>query len=233
MLEYLIYKCAVTLRHTIDCSTALTYFFHLQLYLIFCKLHMFSIKPIMDTLFFFIIFMSHYIKLSSINFYLSGICYELQFIFPDVCTAQCDPFVVRTLTGCKHLYNMPIVRKALLTAKHLCHTVATFLLISHDNMLFVILLVSGFLALHCLGELVSPNCVNLCNWCKIIICFPAFLSLDSYSYTLLSYKADHFFQSSQILMPDALLGLQTLYLQELFAAYLISYDWLFPLKSAL
>ena len=210
MLEHLIYKCAVTLRHTIDCSTALTYFFHLQPYLIFCKLHMFPIKLIMDTLSFFVIFMSHYIKLFSINFYLSGICYELQFIFPNVYTAQCDLFVVRTLTGCKHLYNMPIVRKALSTAKHLCHTVATFLLISHDNMLFVILLVSGFLALHCLGELISLwTCVTGARSSYAPLLFSPWILTATLYWAI---RQIIFFQSSQILMPDALLGLQTLYL---------------------
>lgn len=132
--------------------------------------------------------MSHHIKPSSVDSYLSGICYELQSVFPDVRTVRRDPLVVRTLTGCKRLaalYNTPVRREAPLTVAHLQRAVAHFPPTSHDNRLFVSLFVSGFLALHRLGELVSPDNADLRTWRKVILRSSTFLSADRYGVHIL------------------------------------------------
>ena len=174
MLQHLIHKHAIALGHTIDRFTALTYFSHLQSYFTFCKIHVFPVALTPDTLSFYTIFMSHHIKPSSVDSYLSGICHKLQSVWPDICAVCCDLLMVRTLAGCKCLYNTPVRRKALLIVDHLQRAIAHFSPTSHDNQLFISLLVSGFFALHRLREFVSPNNAALRNWQKVVVCFFAF-----------------------------------------------------------
>ena len=232
-LARLVHERAIALGHAVDRSTALSYSSHLQSYLTFCKLHAFPVEPTPDTLSFYTVFMSHHIKPSSVDSYLSGICHELQSVFPTVRSARRDPLVVRTLAGCKRLYNTPVRRKAPLTVGHLTRALAFFPPTSHDNLLFLALLGSGFFALHRLGELVSPDSAGLRVWRKVILRSSAFVTADAYGYTLPGHKADRFYAGSQILVSADLPTLPGFQPRALFGAYLASRDRLFPLEPAL
>src|SRR5882724_6999359 len=82
--EWLLCERAITLGHALDNSTTQTYSSHLQSYLTFCKIHQIPINPSTDTLSFYVVFMAHHIKPTSMSQYLSGIVSSLEPHFPNV-----------------------------------------------------------------------------------------------------------------------------------------------------
>lgn len=103
---------------------------------------------------------------------------------------------------------------------------------SHDNRLFRILVLSAFLGLHRLGELVWPDDTDLQSWRKVIRRASVSHSTTSYAYTLPGHKADRIFAGSQVLIHDehAPPGLAP---AAEFRRYLDGRDTLFPLHPAL
>jgi hypothetical protein len=63
--------------------------------------------------------MSSFIKPSSVNSYLSGICRQLKPFFPDVRKNRKSLLVSRTLTGCMRHYGTPTTRKEPLASSDL------------------------------------------------------------------------------------------------------------------
>jgi len=82
--ECLFRKQAIALGHTLSNSTTHTYSSHLLSYLTFCKLHQFPLDLTADTLSFYVVFMAHHMKPTSISQYLSGIVSSLEPHFPNV-----------------------------------------------------------------------------------------------------------------------------------------------------
>jgi len=102
-----------------ECSTAHTYTSATSSYITFCDLHHFPTKPTMKRLCFYIIYMSHSIKPTSIKSYLSGICTELEPFYPDVHSIHSSKLINHTLAGCTKLYGSPAKRKRALTESDL------------------------------------------------------------------------------------------------------------------
>ncbi len=92
-----------------------TYAATLQAYSDFCDLHHFPLCPTTDTLSFFVVYMSHRIKPSSVKSYLSGICVELEPMWPDIHSIRTSPLVTKLLMGCHKLFRTPTSQKRALT----------------------------------------------------------------------------------------------------------------------
>ncbi|KAF9011025.1 hypothetical protein BDZ89DRAFT_1167599 [Hymenopellis radicata] len=98
--------------------------------------------------------MSFEIDPKSVGTYLSGICNKLEDFFPDVRAARKSRLVAQTLAGCKRWRGKPVQRKQPLSRAHLqrasVHLSASS---THDDVLFVAMLYTGFGALLRLGEI--------------------------------------------------------------------------------
>src|SRR5258708_22443365 len=68
-------------------------------------------QPTVERLCFYIIYMSHFIKPTSVKSYLSGICAELKPFYPDVRSIHASKLINHTLTRCTKLYGLPAKRK--------------------------------------------------------------------------------------------------------------------------
>ncbi|KIP09229.1 hypothetical protein PHLGIDRAFT_67814, partial [Phlebiopsis gigantea 11061_1 CR5-6] len=231
-LERLIHARAVALGHAIDRSTSISYTSHLQSYLSFCKIHAFPIDPTPDTLSFYVVYMSHHIKPSSVETYLSGICHQLERLFPDVRAARRHPLVVRSLAGCKRMLNTPTRRRLPLETDQLRAALRDSALATHGDLLFRAMLLSGFFGLHRLGELTDSDDPARRDDRKLIRRASVVRDARSYGYLLPGHKADRFFDGSRVLiLDDNAPG--DLRPTGFFSAYLASRDALFPLLSPL
>jgi hypothetical protein len=91
--DRLIHEPSISLGLAIDESTQRTYSSALNSFLNFCKTHNFPVDPTAETLSFYTVYMSYFIKPSSVDSYLSGICNQLEHTFPDVRQSRCSPLV--------------------------------------------------------------------------------------------------------------------------------------------
>ena len=145
--------------------------------------------------------MSHHIEPHSVSSYLSGICQQLEPYFENVCSSQHSPLVERTMKGCLCLYSSPTIRKRvlalfdlILVLSALAHSTA------HDHLLFKAILLMGFFALMCLGELTFSYTKKLRNWRKVKKCSSVIVSADQYEFHLPSHKANCFFEGNRIIV---------------------------------
>ena len=123
----------------------------------FFKIHHLSIDPTPGTLSIYITYQSHFISLSSVDSYLSGICNQLEPFYPDVWKHQGSVLVKQTLKGMWHSQNIVVEQKGPLTVHDLTYAHDQLVAMSHlDDLLFNAQLNSGFCGLLQLGELVSP-----------------------------------------------------------------------------
>ena len=229
--EHLTRERSLALGQAIDTSTWKNYGSALNSYLSFVRMHNFPIEPTPDTLSFFTVYMCHHINPSSVDTYLSGICQQLEPYFPSVREARKSMLCKRTLIGCKRLRGVPTKRKRALSMDDLRHVVAHYSNSrSHDDLLFVSQLLTGFFALMRLGELVVPDDSSILDHRKITSRTSVSLSNSDYHFFLPSHKADKFFEGNTIIIQhhnttvDPLLH---------FKAYLSSRDHLFPFSPDL
>jgi hypothetical protein len=99
-MERLVNERSISLGYSLDASSFGAYTSALNSYITFCNLHNLPIDPTPDTLSFFVVFLSTYIKPDSVNSYLSGICRQLEAFFPDVRLHRRSLLVSRTMAGC-------------------------------------------------------------------------------------------------------------------------------------
>ena len=189
LLSRLLHECAVTMGMALECLSITAYNSHLNSYLMFCHIHNCPIYPSVDTLSFFVVFMSAHICLDSVAVYLTGVCNHLAHEFPKVHQHCASPIVKHTLAGCLWCaHQQPICRPPVaLTHIHDAVHAAT-LDSSHDDLLFTTLLATGFHMLMCLSELVWPNSIQLQSHRKVILCHSFICDNDSYCFTLPTYK---------------------------------------------
>src|SRR6266436_1816658 len=133
----------LVLGAALEQSTAHTYSSAASSYITFCDLHHFPTEPTVERLCFYIVYMSHFIKPTSVKSYLSGICAELKPFYPDVRSIRSSHLINHTLTGCTKLYGSPAKRKRALTESDLLIIRSTPHRTTHDDLLFnTIVLVS-------------------------------------------------------------------------------------------
>lgn len=230
-LEKLQHERAIALGQAIGNRTWNNYGSALNSYLNFIHMHNFPVEPSPDTLSFFVVFMSSHIKPASVDTYLSGICNQLEPYFPNVRNARKTPLVHRTLEGCKRLKGTATVRKRALSVDDISMVANTLTASSsHDDVLFVTQLLTGFYALLRLGELTFPDSKNLQDNRKVISRASLKIEENIFSFFLPGHKADKFFEGNTILLKknsdvsdphNALLR------------YITSRDRLFPYSSPL
>ena len=229
--ERLLHERSLAMGQSIDISTWKNYGSALNSYLTFVRIHNFPVEPTPDTLSFFIVFMCHHIKPDSVDTYLSGICHQLEPYFPSVRSIRNSMICKRTLAGCKRLRGTPTKRKRALTKDDLHRVVSHYSdSMSHDDLLFVSLLLTGFFALMRLGELTIPDDKTLIDHRKITSRTSVSVSNDDYRFFLPSHKADRTFEGNTIIIQHHEITIDPLFH---FKRYLSSRDRLFPFSSDL
>ena len=231
--ERLQHERSLALGQAIDTSTWKNYGSALNSYLTFVRIHDLPVEPTPDTLSYFIVFMSHHIKPKSVDTYLSGICQQLEPYFPSVRTARMSMLCKRTLTGCKRLRGVPTVRKRALTMDDL-HLVTRFYSNSnsHDDLLFVSQLLTGFFGLMRLGELTTPDDHSIFDHRKITSRTSVSLSNEDYRFFLPGHKADKFFEGNTVIIKHSVTSTSINPVPH-FKKFLSSRDRLFPFSSDL
>ena len=228
--ERLVCERAIALGHAIDYSTKLSYNSGTNSYLTFCHLHHKPVDPTPETMSFFTVYMCHHFNPKSVDNYLSRICNNLEGFFPHIRTVRNSSLVSRTLAGCKHLYGCPTSRKRAMTWEDLllvCEALSRTP--SHDDKLFLTLLLTGFKALLRLGELVWPDRVDLRSYRKLSIRNSVQWHDNTYSFHLPNSKTDCIFEGNRIVVHDRTSPTPL----PLFIAYLQSRDSLFPHRTEL
>ncbi|KAF9543879.1 hypothetical protein CPC08DRAFT_603875, partial [Agrocybe pediades] len=166
--------------------------------------HNLPIEPSEDTFSFFVVYMSHHISPRSVNSYLSGISQQLEPYFPNVRQIRTSKLVSRTLRGCMRLKGTPTRRKSPLHIDDLGTVIRAFAIRpSHDDLLFVAMLLTGFFGLMRLGELTVPDDVSLRNPKKIIHRNSLSISDNNYQFLLPSHKADRYFEGNRIIITSS------------------------------
>jgi hypothetical protein len=82
--ERLVHECVIAWGMALERSSILSYSSALQSYLSFCSAHDFPPDPTPDTLSFYTVYISHFLKPNTVKSYLSGICSQLESTYPDV-----------------------------------------------------------------------------------------------------------------------------------------------------
>jgi len=125
------------------------------------------VEPSLKTLSFFTVYMCHHINPHSINTYLSSIVQQLENTFLMVREAHNSIIVCCTLQGCMQMKGKAAVHKCALSLDDL-HLVINHYQhsTSHNDLLFVAMLTTGFFGLMRLGELAFLNEKTLQNWKK-------------------------------------------------------------------
>ncbi|KAF8234500.1 hypothetical protein L208DRAFT_1548935 [Tricholoma matsutake] len=170
-MDHLIHERAIVLGLSIDESSNLTYTSALNSYITFCRLHHFPIEPTEETLSFFAVYTSTFIKPNSVNSYLSGVVNQLEPFFPDVRTHQNSNLVKHTMVGCCCCFGSPVKCKQLLSKSDLRVVIKKLgMLQSHDERLFLAILLTSFHGLMHLGELCFPDRITSRNYRKVSLC---------------------------------------------------------------
>ena len=229
--ERLQHQRAIALGHSIDATTARNYSSALNSYLNFVKNHQFDVEPTTDTLSFYTVYLSHYLKPDSVDTYLSGICQQLEPFFPNVRDNRKAILVRRTLDGCKRLRAIATTRKQALTIDNLNTVIEHYSTSSHhDDLLFVAQLIVGFFALMRLGELTFPDNKTIQNPAKLSKRTSVVSKTQSFQFFLPGHKADRFFEGNNIVLMNSSDNIDIF---RHFANYLNSRDRLHPFSSPL
>ena len=200
-MERLINERSISLGFSLDTSSFGTYTSALNSYLTFCNIHKLPMEPTPDTLSFYIVFLSSFIKPDSVNTYLSGICQQLEPFFPDVRRNRKSMLVSRTMTGCMRRFGSLVNWKTPLSHANLLFVIDSMVSRpSHDDLLFLAILLTAFYALMRLGELVFPDKKALRNYRKISLRHSVSILPTRYSFFLPSNKGDRFFEGNTIVV---------------------------------
>src|ERR1700748_928399 len=104
-LHRLLRERNIALGSSVSPSTAQAYRHALRSWDEFIRIHSFPFRPSATSMSYYITWLSDSISPRSVNAYLSGIFHHLEPLFPGIREIRSQPLVVRTLKGCKRLYN--------------------------------------------------------------------------------------------------------------------------------
>jgi hypothetical protein len=229
--ERFLHERAIAIGFAIDKSTAKSYGSALNSYLTFVQIHNLPAEPTEETLSFYTVFMCHHIKPDSVDSYLSGIIHQLEPYFPNVREIRNSYLVTRTLRGCKRMMGSAIKRKRALTLDDLQRVIDFYSTsTTHDDLLFVSMLLTGFFALMRLGELSFPNDKSIQDWRKVTKRSSVTINPDQYEFFMPGHKADRYFEGNRIIVRKEQFRHNPLHH---FQTYISSRDRLFPLASPL
>ena len=184
----------LALANSVDSSTQQTYRLALNSWLAFVELHHFPLEPTLETLSYFIVYMSHHINPHSVKAYLSGLVQQLEPDYPTIRELRSSWHITKVMRGCLKMNTKAVARKATLSLRFvrdkLQHSP------SHNNFLFMALLATGFHGLLWLGELTFPNNSSIRDWRKVVRRHSLILRQHEYEFLLPAHKADHFFEGN-------------------------------------
>ena len=231
-MDRLLRERAIALGNTIEPATLRTYNSALTSYLTFIRAHNLPTSPTEDTLSFYVVYMSHHISPRSVTTYLSGIVQQLEPFYPLIREIRNSKLVQRTLQGCLKSCSQPTRRKRALSISDLSTVLQHFSSIptSHDDLLFMSMLLTGFFSLMRLGEMAFPDDKKIQDWRKISRRRTVIVQNNTYSFQLPFHKADRFFNGNTILVTRSESIIDPVHH---FTAYLTSRDSLMPFHSAL
>ena len=159
--ERLLHERAIALGQAINVSTWKNYGSALNSYLTFVCIHNLPVEPTADSISFFTVFMCHHIKPNSVNTYLLGIFQQLKPYYPSVRE-------IRKSIICKRARGTPTNQKRALTLHNLQVVIDYYAIsTSHDDLLSLSLLLTGFFTLMRLGKLTIPYDKSLFDHRKI------------------------------------------------------------------
>ncbi|KAF8585598.1 hypothetical protein K439DRAFT_1255550, partial [Ramaria rubella] len=158
-------------------------------------------EPTIDILSFYIVYMSHHIKPQSVGSYLSGICNLLEPHFPNVHELRKHQLVVHTLNGMKKLRGAhPPARKWPISDSDLLCLLDHYASPSYDNLLFIMMLLTGFHALLRTAEFTQPESLSKQDSRKCVLWHSLSFQLDHFSFLLPYHKADRFFEGNIVMV---------------------------------
>ncbi|KAI0054896.1 hypothetical protein BV25DRAFT_1769720, partial [Artomyces pyxidatus] len=192
--------------------------------------HDFPITPTPDTLSFYCVYMCHHIQPRSVASYLSGICNQLQHLFPNIREVRKSSIVAGTLAGCIKLLSEPTHRKQPLSLDDIASLIAFYPRPSHDDCLFLAIALCGFFALHRLGELTDSDDLDLRNSRKRIRRSSVAVGPSFFEYELRTHKADRQYEGNLVIIAHRAEGPDP---HQVFTQYLSSRDSRFPYLPAL
>jgi len=199
-LHRLLKERNIALGSSISLATTITYRHALRSWDEFIRLHNFPLCPSATSLSYFIAWLSTFISPRSVSSYLSGIFHHLEPSFPDVRQLRSHSLVLRTLKGVKRLHNRPVRRKDPLATSDLARVVGSYSSPSHDDLLFISILLTGFFSLQRLGELVQLDKLSLRDSRKAALRSSVCFCWDLFEYILPASKADAFFDGNKIVV---------------------------------
>jgi len=230
-MERLVNERSISLGYSLDTSSFGAYTSALNAYLTFCNIHNLPVDPTQDTLSFFVVFLSSYIKPDSVNSYLSGICRQLEPFFPEIRRNRNSMLVSRTMTGCMRRFGSAVDRKSPLSHANLLFVLDSMVSApSHDELLFAAIILTAFYALMRLGELVFPDKRDHRNYRKLSLRHSVSVLPSQYSFFLPYHKGDRFFEGNTIVVQKNETPTNPYHH---FLAYLASRDSRFPLHPEL
>ncbi|EJD54802.1 hypothetical protein AURDEDRAFT_36689, partial [Auricularia subglabra TFB-10046 SS5] len=162
--------------------------------------HSLPVEPTPDTLSMYITYESHYINAKSVKSYLSGIVNSLEGLYPDVRASRNAALVRNTLGGCLKMSSHVTQRKSPLTRSDVGRMIARYENGSHDDLLFLAILVTGFNGLNRLGELVWPDSTSLQDYRKVVNFTSLRRTPDFFSFFLPGHKGNRFFNGNTVLI---------------------------------
>ena len=223
---------AMALANSVEASTKQAYGSALNSWLAFVELHHFPFEPNLETLSYFIVYMSHYINPRSVKCYLSGLVQQLEPDYPAIRELRSSRIISKVMRGCLKTNTKAITRKNALTLDDLQYITDKFGPHStHDNNLFLALVATGFHGLLRLGELTFPDNSAIRDWRKVIRRNSLILREHEFEFLLPAHKADRFFEGNRVIIrafsPTIFDPVP------IFSRYLSSRDNLFPLASPL
>ena len=231
-LDTFLRERSLALANSVDLSTRRTYSSALNSWIAFTNLHDFPFEPTIDTLSFFIVFMSHHISPRSVKSYLSGIVQQLEPDFPSIKEIRVSPLIAKVMKGCLKTKSKPIRRKDPLSVEDLRLIGERFTNSrNHDDLLFSAILFTGFHGLLRLGEMTFPDDPKIRDWRKVSRRSSLFQNRLEYSFTLFSHKGDRFFEGNKVLIRA--FDNSSVDPIPAFTCYLSSRDHLFPASSPL
>jgi hypothetical protein len=108
-MEHLIHERAIALANDIIKTTLGNYGSALNSYLSFTTSHNLPAEPTINTLSFYIVYMSFYVNPCTVNTYLTGISQQIEPYFPSIREIKNSSTVKRTLRGCMCVRGVPVI----------------------------------------------------------------------------------------------------------------------------
>ena len=112
---------------------------------------------------------------------------------------------VLCFAGAKRCFGVPTTHKLPLTRENLltvCNAYQTNP--SHNDLLFMVQLLTGTKCLMCLGELTWLDKIASCDYLKVSMCHTVSFHTDALSFWLPGHKTDQFFEGNRLILHKSL-----------------------------